>query len=96
MKKGETRHGVLSREMNGVVCFDETDQRWLNNPTRRSVRLKKFDKFGTRVTRKAGSLIIKMVIPIVDDMSFDEELKRSNELADALTYCRRYTERRKP
>ena len=93
MKKGETRHGVLSREMNGVVCFDETDQQWLNNPTRRTVRLKRFP-LGTRVSRKNSSLTIKLELPI-DVFDTMQVINWGLELSDALSYAVSYAERRK-
>ena len=95
IKKGEQRHGVLTREMNGTVCFDETDQKWLNNPTRKSLRLKKFEPYGTRVTRKAGVLVIKQEVPVTGDCDFQEMLHRSLELSDAMMYIGRYMERRR-
>ena len=91
IRKGETRHGVLSREMNGVVCFDETDQQWLNNPVRRTVRLKRFP-LGTRVSRKDGRLKITLEVPVLDSVM--QCLDLSQELTDALLYCERYAERR--
>lgn len=92
IKKGEQRHGVLSREMNGVVCFDETNQ-WLGRPGTRSIRLKVFDKYGTRVSRKGDRLILKMELPVMDDIL--DEIAVNDELCDAVAYARQYRERRK-
>ena len=94
LKKGETRYGTLSREQNGAVCFDETQQ-WLNSTRRRSVRLKKFEKFGTSVTRKPDHIVIRHEIPLTADFSFMQDLERGEELCDALTYVGSYMERRR-
>ena len=93
MKKGETRRGVLSREMNGVVCFDETDQ-WLNRRSTKSYCLKVFPKFGTRITRKGDKVVIKQVVPVLDYRVMDT-LERSLELTDALLHVGQYAKRRK-
>ncbi len=92
IKKGEQRHGVLSREMNGVVCFDETNQ-WLNTRGAKSIRLKVFEKYGTRVTRKGDKVVLKQEVPVAD---FDvlDTLGRSEEMTDALLYISAYAERR--
>ena len=92
LKKGERRTGMLVREESGICCFDETEQQWLNNPVRRTVRLKVFPK-GTRVSRKDGKLIVKLEIP-VKKMSFMTELAYSNELTDAMSYVNHYIDRR--
>ncbi|MBR1789680.1 MAG: hypothetical protein IJ762_10940 [Bacteroidaceae bacterium] len=92
IRKGEQRHGVLSREMNGAVCFDETDQQWLNNPVRRSVRLKRFP-LGTRVSRKADRLKLTLEFHMSGVTALDL-ISASAELTDALLYCSAYMERR--
>lgn len=92
LRKGETRHGVLTREANGVVCFDETDQQWLNNPVRRSIRLRRFP-LGTRVSRKADRLKITLELPI-DVFDALQVIHWGLELSDALAYASSYAERR--
>lgn len=94
IKKGEKRQGMLSREMNGVVCFDETDQ-WIGRRGQnRSVQLKIFPKYETRVKRKGSQLVITHTVPIAL-MDYWEEVGRSNELTDALGYCVNFIERRR-
>ena len=93
IRKGETRHGVLSREMNGVVCFDETNQ-WLNKPKGQCFKLKEFPKYGTRVTRKRDQVIIKQIVPVAQFDVF-ENLGRADELTEAVCYVSQYVERRK-
>lgn len=94
IKRGETRHGVLSREMNGTVCFDETDQQWLDRPVRRTVRLKKFPKYGTTVSRKADRLKITLTLPVAEQTVL-HYIDISQELTDALLYTSMYRERRR-
>ena len=93
IKKGERRQGMLSREMNGVVCFDETDQ-WIGRRgANRSVQLKNFPEYGTRVKRKGRQLVITHTVPI-SPVDYWGEMDRCNEITDALDYCVRYIERR--
>ena len=98
IRRGEVRHGVLTREQNGVVCFDETDQGWLNNPVRRSVQLKRFP-LGTRVVRKRDEVRITLTVSLaeLDGKNRDtlDSLEYCNELSDAVIYAMRYAERRR-
>lgn len=91
MKKGETRQGVLSREMSGKLLFDETED-WRNIATRKTFRLRRFDH-GTRVSRKDSRL--RIVLEVDENVcSLADQLAMSDELCDALNYCARYYERR--
>lgn len=92
LRKGETRFGILSREQNGVACFDETDRHWLLGGKRKTYRLKNFPR-GTTVSRRENNLVIKLIMPMESARDYFP-LGLDCELCDALDYCSEYAERR--
>ena len=94
IRRGETLYGTLTREENGVCCFDETVQLWQRTPGARRVLLRTF-KNGTRVSRKGITVRVQLDLPLTFFEDTLDIIELGAELADAVCYVNAYKERRR-
>jgi len=90
LKKGEVRHGVLTKGSRSLV-FDETDESWTSR-RQRSYVLRTFPH--GRLRRMAnGNLRIRLEFPVgLEDYDL---IQLGQELGDIAEYVCKYQERRK-
>lgn len=94
IRRGETLYGTLTRETNGICCFDETVQLWQRPAGTRRVLLRTFPN-GTRVSRKGTVVRIQLDLPMTYFDDVLDVIDMGNEMTDALLYVERYQERRR-
>ena len=90
MKKGELRHGVLSKGMHTLV-FDETDESWTSR-RQRSYLLQKFPHGNLRRLEN-GTLRIRLEFNV--QMEDYDIIELGQELGDIAEYVCKYQERRR-
>ena len=90
MKKGELRHGVLSRGMRTLV-FDETDESWTGR-RQRSYVLQKFPHGNLRRLEN-GTLRIRLEFNV--QMEDYDAIELGQEMGDIAEYVCKYQERRR-